>query len=155
MDLIKKEINVYTSEDGKEFLTEKECVDYENNILTKLENIKYFKYCTNRDLTETGMFFSHNYAAVYIDGYDSCYEEVLMQYLLDKHNGNLLSVNVQGYGVTSNFSISEITKDEYFAKIPNKWGGRNTTAEQIFLSEINIEGYPENIKVISRKINLK
>lgn len=155
MEKFKKEIDVFTSKDGKEFLTEQECVNYETNVLEKLKNIKYFKYCTSRDLTETGMFYRHNYAAVYIAGYDSCYYEVLLQYLLDKHNGKLLSVNVQGYGVTSNFSIAEITKEQYFAKVPNKWGGHNTNTEQILLSEIPIDGYPENIKVISKKINLK
>ena len=101
------------------------------------------------------MFFRHNYAAVYIGGWDNCYYEVLLQHLLGKYDGKILSVNVQGYGVTSSFSISEITKEDYFAKKPNSWGGRSTDVEQIFLSEIPIEGYPDNIKVISKHIKIK
>ena len=150
-----KKTEVFIASDGKEFLLEKECQEYENNVLSKLENIKYYKYFTGRDLTETGMFYAHNYAAVYIPGYDSCYESVMMQYLLDKFSGKILSENVQGYGVTSLFSISQIDKGQYFTKRPNTWGGSEVDAEQILLSEVPIDGYPDNIKVISKHINIK
>jgi hypothetical protein len=150
-----KTIEIFKAKDGKEFLTEKECLNYENNTLKKLENIKYFKYCTGRDLTETGMFYRHNYAAVYIAGYGNCYYEVLLQYLLGKNKGLVLSPDVQGYSVTSSFSIHEINKKQYFDKIPNKWGGSVVEPEQILLSEEPINGFPENIKVISKHINYK
>ena len=152
MEKVLRSTTIYKSEDGREFLTEKECSNYENNVLKKKKNIVHFSYLTDRDLTETGRFYYHNYAAVYIKGYDDCYKDVLMQYLLDGY-GRLISENVQGYGVTSMFSVSQITEEEYFEKKPNIWGGSIMESKQILLSEIPIDGYPENIKIISKHIN--
>jgi len=147
-----KTTKMFIAKDGKEFLSREECANYENNVLEKLKKVKYFKYFTNRDLTETGLFFNTNYAAVYIGRYDGCHYEVLLQYLLDQHKGKILQENVQGYGVTSAFEILATSKGEYFQKKPNIWGGSPTTTKQIFLSEIPIDGFPENIKVISKYV---
>ncbi len=151
----KKNVDIFISEDGKEFLTKEECIHYEENVLSKLENIKYFTYFTSRDITETGMFYNHNYAAVYIERHSSCYKEVLLQYLFELHEGKIIQKDVQGYGVTSSFYIEEISKERYFSKKQNNWGGMKTESKQIFLSEEPIDGYPKNIKVISKVFNYK
>lgn len=150
MEIKNSSATIYVAKDGREFLDKKECEIYENETLKVLENTKYFKYFTNRDLTETGYFTNYNYAAVYIKGWSNCYQEVLLQYLFDRYKGKILSVDVQGYGVTSNFEIKEITKEEYFEKKQRNWGGMLTTSQQILLSEIPIKGFPENIPIISK-----
>ena len=155
MKTINKEIEVFISEDGKEFINKDECSKYENTTLKMENDIKYFRYYTNMDLNETGMFYNCNYAAVYIKGFDDCYYEVMLQYLVDKHKGRVIHENVQGYGVAKMFSISSCTKAEYFKAEPKKWGGHNTETEKILLSETPIDGFPDNIPVMSKHFKYK
>lgn len=90
-----------------------------------------------------------------MSGYNSCYYEVLLQYLINRYNGKIIHEDVQGYGVTSAFEIQKSTKEEYFKKAPIIWGGSATNSEQILISEEPIDGYPENIKVVSTYLHAK
>ena len=78
-----------------------------------------------------------------------------MQYLIDRYKGKVLSRNVQGFGVTNVFDIRPIGRKQYDKAEPIVWGGRATSTEKILLSETSIEGFPENIKIISETLRKK
>ena len=147
MKIINKDTKVYIAEDGTEFLNESDCLKYENTTLEIVKNVKYFKNYTNADLNETGMFYNHNYAAVYLSGYNSCYSEVLLQYLIDKHKGRVIHEGVQGCGVMEAFRIQNSNRNDYDKAVPNRWGGSVTGTDRIFLSDIPIDGFPKNILI--------
>ena len=106
-------------------------------------------------MCETGRFEGINYAAVHLPNNADCHYEVMLQYLIDEHDGKAISANVQGYGITSKFKIEEISEDEYFKSNPAINRRRRTHTEYILLSEEPLEGYPYNIKVISKHIELR
>ena len=52
MKIEKRETTVYIADDGKEFLEEKKCKQYEEEVLEEKKNIRYFETVANPELTE-------------------------------------------------------------------------------------------------------
>lgn len=156
MKEVKKTVDVFIASDGKEFLDKEACKKYEKEVLSYLERVEYFRISSRRDLNETGLFQQVDYAAVYLCNRDYCHQSVVLQHLIDINQGKVIGVNVQGYGVASLFEITEISREQYLEAKPVVWGGTRGTSKQIFISEVEVSGFPEPIKVLSKHIpNLK
>lgn len=156
MKEVKKTVDLFIASDGKEFLDRESCKKYENETLSYLERTKYFRVNSRRDLNETGLFYQADYVAVYLCSRDYCHHSVVLQHLVDINQGKVIGVNVQGYGVASLFEITEISREQYLEAKPVVWGGTKGTSNQIFISEVEVDGFPKPIKVLSKHIpNLK
>lgn len=102
---VKKEIDVYVTFDGKEFLTEKDAVNYEKNLKTKFVLVGY-----HPDLTETGNLTKQGIIElVGTDGYE---KEHAMDICYRKFGSQV--AYVQGAAITTNWSVGKIlTLAEY------------------------------------------
>ena len=140
----KKEITktIYIANDGKEFLTKEDCEKHEKFVTEILSRIKYFCVRCHPDLTETGYFQHKIYVAVFSRHY--LYKEIAFEWALRKFNG-YLGESVQGYGFQLQFSVSEVSKEEYENCPPTEWGGSKLKSEKKFLSPKQVDGFPENI----------
>lgn len=143
----KKEITktIYIANDGKEFLTKEDCEKHEKFVTEILSRIKYFCVRCYPDLTETGYFQHKIYVAVFSKHY--LYKEIAFEWALRKFNG-YLGESVQGYGFQPQFSVSEVSKEEYENCPPTEWGGSKLKSEKKFLSPKSVDGFPENIDYI-------
>ncbi|MCJ2381778.1 hypothetical protein MUN53_14390 [Parabacteroides sp. AGMB00274] len=143
----KKEITktIYIANDGKEFLTKEDCEKHEKFVTEILSRIKYFCVRCHPDLTETGYFQHKIYVAVFSKHY--LYKEIAFEWALRKFNG-YLGESVQGYGFQPQFSVSEVSKEEYENCPPTEWGGSKLKSEKKFLSHKSVDGFPENIDYI-------
>lgn len=88
MKIEKREMTVYIAEDGKEFLEEKKCKQYEEEVLEEKKNIKYFETLANPDLSEgigynTAVFFA-------VCDKSFCHLERCLQWLID-NKGRILA----------------------------------------------------------------
>lgn len=135
-----KKIEVFISSDEREFLTEKECLDYENNVLKKIEKIKYFKSFSNPDLTE-GRCHEEIILFAVLD--DSYYEKLRsLQWLID-NKGRTIDY-VQGCSAISNYEIPvEISRKEFEEK--HKFNFNSIS--KIFISKEELDGFPKPIWV--------
>lgn len=104
---VKKEIEVYVTFDGKEFLSEKAAVDYEKNLKTKFVLVRY-----QPDLNETGNLTKTGIIElVGTNGYE---KEHAMDICYRKFGSQV--AYVQGAAITRNWSVDKIlTLDEYSA----------------------------------------
>lgn len=102
---IKKEIEIYVTFDGKEFLTEKAALDYERNLKTKYVLVNY-----QPDLNETGNLTKTGIIElVGTNGYE---KEHAMDICYRKFGSQV--AYVQGCAITRNWSVDKIlTLDEY------------------------------------------
>lgn len=137
---------VFVANDGKEFLNKEDCENYEKFVKEVLSRIKYFCIQCHPDLTETGYFMHKIYVAVFSKHY--FYKEIVFEWALRKFNG-YLGESVQGYGFQPQFSVSEVSKEEYEECSATVWGGIPLESEKIFLSPKQVEGFPHNIDYIS------
>ena len=139
MKVIKRTIQTFVANDGKEFQTEAECLAYEQNILHK---IKYFCVDFDFDLTEGRGWQNNAYLAVVpvrdVDPKDIAIEFALINYGC----GHYLVSGVQGYGAQKTFHVREISKKAYDEHKGIQWTAYKNIPEQLLLSPISIEGYP-------------
>lgn len=143
----KKEITktIYIANDGKEFLTKEDCEKHEKFVTEILSRIKYFCIRCDPDLNETGYYMHKIYVAVLsMCGFK---KEIAFEWALRKFNG-YLGESVQGYGFQPQFSVSEVSKEEYENCPPTEWGGSKLKSEKKFLSPKSVDGFPENIDYI-------
>lgn len=112
MKTIEKTINVYVSDDGREFLDEKSCSMYEKKLDDFNRNIKFFRLDWNPDLNETGCFQDHALMVVY----SSCgyHEQLVSKFAQDKLKQPIIGPSVMGYGFQSYFSIHYIKDKEVY-----------------------------------------
>jgi len=143
MEAIIKQMTVYKSNDGKEFLNKEECEKYEK-LLT---NIKYFVVKSNPDLTETGLMQYSSVVAVYSGHY--CHEAIVENWCVKEKGFSILMPSVQGYDFQRGFEIYEDKLNQWgrFKKgekvNPNSGYTIPIYDEKIFLSPIEIEGFPK------------
>ena len=129
--------DAYIARDGKPFLDAGECIDYERNVLDKLENIKYFRVRFAPDLTETGCFTKCFYCAVYSENNNYHYE-ILEYYCIKDLGYKIISEGVMGYGYMKGFNIERIDEEMYRKETGVK-------EPKIFLSPELINGFPKNV----------
>lgn len=128
---------LYIAKDGKEFLTESECSKHEQ-LLEKIETIKYYKVQVYPDLAKTGNFTDCIYVAVSKQSYLS-QSTIVFQWAYDKFG--LVGHGVMGYGLLAYFNITPINKDIYFREDLKQF-------QHVFLSETDVEGFPEKMDMI-------
>lgn len=139
MKVIRRTIQTFVANDGKEFETEAECLAYEQNILHR---IKYFCVDFDFDLTEGRGWQNNAYLAVVpvrdVDPKDIAIEFALINYGCGHH----LVSGVQGYGAQKTFHVREISKKAYDEHKGIQWTAFKNVPEQLLLSPIAIEGHP-------------
>lgn len=139
MKVIKRTIQTFVANDGKEFQTEAECLAYEQDILHK---IKFYCVDFDFDLTEGRGWTNNAYLAVVpvrdVDPKDIAIEFALINYGC----GHYLVSGVQGYGAQKTFHVREISKKAYDEHKGIQWTAYKNIPEQLLLSPISIEGYP-------------
>lgn len=149
MKKVTKSIEVFISNDGKEFFSEKEC--REHDLL--ISNIKYFKSAYNPDLTEGRGYFSEMYMAVNPIS-KNIHTAYALKYMVGLCEGDIVKY-VQGceHVAMPYFTIPElITQEEYENAKPGNIGGYRRNKSKILLSDTPINGYPENIKISGGRI---
>lgn len=138
MQTIKKEIKVFLADDGKEFLSEKECKDYEDNILGLKKKIKYYKSTCCPDLTEGRGYYLHVYFAVLDSNY--CSFERALKYMIDKYGSPI--AYVQGCSPMPNWFVpKESTEEEFNKAETSKVGDYSNKSEQVFISQKELIGF--------------
>jgi hypothetical protein len=127
---------VYKAIDGKKFLSEKACKDYEEMI----KNIKYFNLYHGLDLCETGLYTKLTHVAVYSK---YCYHKELAEQYAYNTFGSLIGEGVQGYGFQLQWEVGKSDRENYFNCRGIMWGGKEYKEPLLFLSPIDVEGFPE------------
>lgn len=139
MKVIKRTIQTFVANDGKEFSTEAECLAYEQNILHK---IKYFCVDFDFDLTEGRGWQNNAYLAV-VPVRDADPKDIAIEFALRNYGcGHYLVSGVQGYGAQKTFHVREISKKAYDEHKGIQWTEFINVPKQLLLSPIFIEGYP-------------
>jgi len=116
-----KKINkkIFVADDGKEFMTQIECENYEAKLKEEEKNTSYWQIICNPDLTEGRGHYGLIFARIKVDGYtnpklmlsDYCYRTI----------GRPVAF-VQGCAPIANWHISEIDKFQYFSGGKTKVG---------------------------------
>lgn len=143
MEKLEKTLTVYISKDGKEHLTESDCIK-QDNYLKEISNIEYFLVSHGIDKTETGNYFSKTLVAVGSCGFYLDKEDILLNWGI-KTFGNYLECSVQGYGIQRTFEYRRVTENDWNeCKSYCIYGGWGThTPKKVFINEKEIEGFPE------------
>lgn len=138
MEKVVKQIETFIAKDGKEFLKEAECVAYEKNVLELKSKIKYYYSFCNPDLTEGRGFYSKIYFAVLDKQY--CHFERALKYMIDKYKSPI--DYVMGCSPMTNWTVpKECGEIDYLENKKPRVGDYFHNSEQIFISEIEIEGF--------------
>jgi hypothetical protein len=139
MKVIKRTIQTFVANDGKEFQTEAECLAYEQDILHK---IKFYCVDFDFDLNEGRGWTNNAYLAV-VPVRDADPKDIAIEFAMRIYGrGHYLTSGVQGYGAQKTFHVREISKRAYDERRGIQWTAFKNTPEQLLLSPISIEGYP-------------
>lgn len=139
-----KEVVTYIASDGKEFLSQNECEIYEKNVIEVKSKIKYYHSICSPDLTEGRGYYGAIYFAVYDTTY--CPFERALKYMIDKYGSPI--AYVMGCSPMRNWSVpKECTEQEFIGKAGTRVGDYNYKAEQIFISQKEVDGFPKPIWV--------
>ncbi len=154
MEKITKEVTIFKVGD-KEFLTEKEAVDYEKNVISRLEDISYFIVRHSPDLTEGRGLYRSTYVAV-----ESKYSaQEYLKLFCERIFGSQVAW-VMGTTITKNYEILTCTKEKYesYKSANTGIGSRNYKVNQIFLSSPfggGVDGFPEPINLPGPKDDIE
>lgn len=112
MEVKKKEIDVFVAGDGKEFLTEQECMDYENNEKL-LKNSVFLEVDYSPDLCETGGFRKTLRIAVVSNSFGLIEKQIIGKLYCIKRFG-YAGPSVQGNGIQEYFFCKECSRESFF-----------------------------------------
>ena len=133
---------VYIAEDGKRFAEKNDCEKYEKEVLVLKKHVQYFKVLCSPDLTETGCMQGAFLVAVYCR--NLCHRDVVENWCVKQKGMAILGEGVQGYGFQRHFNIVASTEDEFLSfKEGKKMDGRIYMDGQVFLSPVEVAGYPK------------
>ena len=141
-----KQESIYIADDGMKFLTKESCEEHEK----KNKRIKYFVCACSPDLTEGRGWNKTLYIAVnprtdWEDAYLYCIEYLIRRF-------QTIMSYVQGCSLIANFTLpKEITKKEYSEAMSKRIGDYPTDVEKIFLSKIDVKGFPTPIDTVFLK----
>jgi hypothetical protein len=119
----------YVADDGKSFSTEAECLAYEEAERKRLANITYWKIYSGFDCTEGRGFGSGTLVQL-------SFKDMAKEYMLDycfKRLGSPVCY-VQGVSPARNWTLTEITKEEFDAGMDVYIGSSKRAAGKIKLS---------------------
>ena len=132
---------IYVSDDGREYLTEEECLKREDYVKNVLGKIRYFRLEPTEEFekneTHARMFVEN--LAVYADKW---HYEIAMQFALNSYRAIFkVRQNVQ----FASFKLVWIDEDEFNKPyLRNRLDGNGVMeVENILLSPIDIYGFPE------------
>lgn len=132
MQTVEKNIKVFIAKNGKEFLSEQECSNYEKNVLSRIDKVKYYIVYHGADFTEGRGFQSHSYVAVESDW---SHHEIVSMYCQIKFGRKvdwMYSVPAQVW------DLKEINNIEY-------QNGKPKHGKTAFLSHSELEGFSSPI----------
>ena len=140
-----KTIDLFLASDGREFLTEAESKHYEENVLKRLKNIKYFSITYNPDTTEGRGYYSRIFVAI-----EASYSHDLIAELFCEQCIGSRVAWVMGVSMMTNWTISKITLEDfnnYKHFSYNVYAGDyGHGVKRLFISNENLEGYPKAFK---------
>lgn len=135
-EIIKK---IYIAEDGKEFLSEEKCLEYEDKILC----IRYYLIISHPSIRNYQDIFV--LAAVYNRNRNSSsHYSIAFKWAMDKF-GLLQKNNLDENYYYNKFVIRPASKEEYDKCEDHPFLGKRYNTDRIFLSPIKIEGFPDPI----------
>lgn len=108
---------IYKAFDGKIFVSEAECKEYEKQRKGFLDNLKFFEVRCNPDLNETGLFTEELLVAVYSE-YGS-HKEIVNNYCIKKFG--YLGVGVQGWRFQTYFCVYPTDFETFSKGILEDW----------------------------------
>lgn len=138
---------VYEATDGKVFVTEKECLEYEEHILNRTKMLFYYSVLASADTTEGRGFMSRYVFAVE----HTLHYEAVLDYCF-RHLGPPI-VYVQGVAATQGWSVKQVDKDDWRIARGGQgginWGGCYTPPGTIFLSDSTrlLPGFPTAVPI--------
>lgn len=132
MKVVEKQVKVYISEDGKEFMDQAQCEAHERKIQMVM-NFKYFAFTAKPDLTEGKGYYKHGVIVVNRPWIEP---ETAEQYMYDTFGRKI--AYVQGASPMTSWYISPITYEQYV---------KDTYDQVVFISKLSVNGFPEPIWV--------
>lgn len=140
----KEDASVYISFDGRKFLDEKECADYEE----KEKSAKCYKILYAPDLTETGRYTGMEYLKVYPYDYMRP-DEIALDYCIRKYKCKI-GVSVQGHGQQSHWEYHPITSEQFNNPTPIILGGMRLSYRITVIENYDHREPLETIKTIKK-----
>lgn len=124
-----RKVEVFIAEDGKEFLTAKDCEQYEKEELARWKEIRFFRVIHSPDLTEGRGWGASTYLAVEA-GYSA---QHYVELFCEQTFGSRVAF-VQGCSPMTSWTIYDVTLKQFIEKLPGTLGDYNRQVDQIFLS---------------------
>jgi len=132
---------VWIAEDGREFLSEVECKEYELKVLKRLNDMKFFVVVHGPDLTEGRGHYGRTYFAV-----EAKYaSEYAVEDWCERRFRSRIAY-VQGCGPMRNWSVHESSREQWENPQPARVGDYNHEPKKVYIiwgDEKPLEGYPE------------
>lgn len=142
MKQVEKKVVVFIADDGKEFLDEQSCRDYEANVLSVLDKIVYYKAYADPDVDRTQDYRKVLYFAV-LDETGCATARTLLW--LEQNIGKVLSYYADGTPVMLWTLPVGVLREQYLEAsaddIPN------ARVERIFISPHDVQGFPAAVQV--------
>ena len=111
---------IFKSFDGKIFMSEIECKEYEKKRKEFLDRIEFFLVRHSPDLNETGLFTNGLLVAVY--SIYGRFEEIVNNYCIKRFG--YLGESVQGYRFQTYFSVAPTDFETYSKGEIDEWRGK-------------------------------
>lgn len=132
---------VFIAEDGKQFLNEKDCQLYEDTVIKRKKNIKYFRLHHSADFTEGRGFQAYPLAAVEAE-YNN--NKVLAEMFCQIAWGNRVQWCYSSPAPA--WDISDISENDYLTGEVHRFG------KKIFVSHSDMEGLPKAIHITDKTV---
>ena len=130
---------IYEAFDGKIFVSESECKEYEKQRKEFLDKLKFFKVDHYPDLNETGLFTEKLLVAVYSEyGYHA---EIVNNYCIKEFG--YLGRGVKGLRFQVYFSYRLIDFETYSKGILEDWRGYESHPKKILLSPTELDEFKD------------
>lgn len=128
---------IFKAFDGKVFISEKECMEYERKRKDFLKKLSFFEVSHTPDLTETGWFLKGSLIAVYSD--ESLQYEIAFNYCIKRFG--YLGPSVMGCRFQRYFSIKEIDFDHFNSGMMEIRFGSTERVQKILLSPKELDEF--------------
>lgn len=132
---------IFKAFDGKVFISEKECMEYERKRKDYLKKLSFFEVKHTPDLTETGWFFKGSLIAVYSD--EGLQYEIAFNYCIKRFG--YLGPSVMGCRFQRYFSLGEVDFAHFSTGKMEIRFGRIERVQKILLSPKELDEF-ENIE---------
>lgn len=155
MECISREVKIYISADGAEFLDEKECAAHEQSVKGKeklLEGLQYWLVIHAADTTEGRGWYRHTHIA--LEPYGVSDDEVSPELLAFCQIAFGYPITfVQGVARMAEWKLMRSTRERYGAWKQDgvSWGGHWIPADAYLIANEAIGGFPPNLPLSWRR----